>query len=105
MPGARYGVGYGIPLDSNNIVTLTLDGHRQPPRPPGHPPSPGQMLIGGVCMRKLEVTSTATAVRLSESLEIFLFGFSCPGGLGGCLDSKTGLKVTDGFWLTDHLGQ
>ncbi|RPB04867.1 hypothetical protein L873DRAFT_1798702, partial [Choiromyces venosus 120613-1] len=46
---------------------------RQSPRPPG------QMLIGGFCMRKRAVISTVATVHLSKPLEGFLFGFSCPG--------------------------
>ncbi|RPA93786.1 hypothetical protein L873DRAFT_1498809 [Choiromyces venosus 120613-1] len=47
--------------------------HRQSPRPSG------QMLIGGFCMRKRAVISTAATVHLSKPLESFLFGFSYPG--------------------------
>ncbi|RPB03716.1 hypothetical protein L873DRAFT_94056 [Choiromyces venosus 120613-1] len=47
--------------------------YRQSPRPPG------QMLIGGFCMRKRAVTSAIATVHLSKPLGSFLFGFSCPG--------------------------
>lgn len=44
------------------------------------------MLIGGVCIGKREVVGTVATVHPSKPLEGFLFGFNCPGGLGGRLD-------------------
>ena len=66
------------------VLRVMLPTNRRPPQPPGLPSTwidPNWW----VCMRKRAVVSTVATVHPSKPPESFLFGFSYPDGLGGCL--------------------